>query len=249
MVRLLGVFAVAVLLLTGGVRFQTPTAAPPPPPPTSLASPAAAAAAPSEGVAPLTTKQEEASPANSSYRPLHALIAPYAPSRTVAAPHARCSLQPLTAHHEAGGRLPLDDLTAPYASTSYILHPTSYILTHRHRPSRPPYCPLHPLTHRRCTLRPPYCRLHPLTAVYIPLLPLTPPHRRPPASSSAAGRLSSAPSQSWCASPLATPTPTANPNPNPNPNPNSNPTPNQVSRTVPLRLASMVTGGLDAFQP
>ena len=59
MVRLLGVFAVAVLLLTGGVRFQTPTAAPPPPPPpTSLVPPAAAAAAPSEGVAPLTTKQE-----------------------------------------------------------------------------------------------------------------------------------------------------------------------------------------------
>ena len=59
MVRLLGVFAVAVLLLTGGVRFQTPTAAPPPPPPTSLAPPAAvAAAAPSGGVAPLTTKQE-----------------------------------------------------------------------------------------------------------------------------------------------------------------------------------------------
>ena len=59
MVRLPGVFAVAVLLLTGGVRFQTPTAPPPPPPPTSLASPTAAvAAAPSGGVAPLTTKQE-----------------------------------------------------------------------------------------------------------------------------------------------------------------------------------------------
>eukprot|EP00964_Phaeocystis_antarctica_P144293 scaffold110043_cov55-Phaeocystis_antarctica.AAC.7 len=59
MVRLPGVFAVAVLLLTGGVRFQTPTAAPPPPPPSSLAPPTAvAAAAPSEGVAPLTTKQE-----------------------------------------------------------------------------------------------------------------------------------------------------------------------------------------------
>ena len=50
-----GVFAVAVLLLTGRVRLQTPTptATPPPPLPTAVA-----AAAPSAGVAPLTAKQE-----------------------------------------------------------------------------------------------------------------------------------------------------------------------------------------------